>query len=62
MIQIGKVKGNKMVDMQMSNKKLVERGRQMILSETNASYAQASELLEKYGNVRDAIEAFLSNQ
>lgn len=62
MIQLGKVKGNKMVDMQMSNKKLVERGRQMILSETNASYAQASELLEKYGNVRDAIEAFLSNQ
>ncbi len=62
MIQLGRVKGNKMVDMQLSNHKLVERGRQMIIAETGASYEQASLFLEKEGSVRKAIEAFESQR
>lgn len=62
MIQLGRVKGNKMVDMQLSNHKLVERGRQMIIAETGASYEQASYFLETAGSVRKAIEAFESQR
>lgn len=62
MIQLGRVKGNKMVDMQLSNHKLVERGRQMIVSEIGVSYEVAASLLEKEGNVRKAIEAFQSQK
>lgn len=56
MIQLGRVKGNKMVDMQLSNHKLVGRGVQMIMEELNIPHTEASELLEKYKNVRKAIE------
>ena len=56
MIQIGKVKGNKMVDMQLSNDKLVERGVKMIIKELNVSKSKAKELLMKYKNVRKSIE------
>lgn len=56
MIQLGRVKGNKMVDMQLSNHKLVARGVQMIVDELNIPHAEASELLDKYKNVRKAIE------
>lgn len=55
MIQLGKVKGNKMVDMQLSNDKLVDRGVKMIMSEINVTYNEASDLLMKYGNVREAV-------
>ena len=55
MIQLGKIKGNKMVDMQLSNHKLVERGVKMIMSELQISPAEAKKLLEKYKNVRLAI-------
>lgn len=58
MIQLGKVKGNKMVDMQLSNKKLVERGEKMLVSELNIDQKKAAELLKKYGNVREAILNF----
>ncbi|EPE9899864.1 putative PTS component; possibly regulatory [Flavobacterium psychrophilum] len=58
MIQLGKVKGNKMVDMQLSNDKLVDRGVKMIMSEIKVSYEEASELLKKYGSVRKAIDNF----
>jgi N-acetylmuramic acid 6-phosphate etherase len=58
MIQLGKVKGNKMVDMQLSNNKLIDRGVKMIMQETNLSYEEATVLLEKYGNVRKAIKDF----
>lgn len=57
MIQLGKVKGNKMVDMQLSNDKLVERGVNMIMKETGVSADRASELLTKFGSVRKAINA-----
>lgn len=58
MIQLGKVKGNKMVDMQLSNNKLVKRGIQMLMTELSISYEEAKELLDKYGNVRNAINNF----
>ena len=59
MIQLGKVKGNKMVDMQLSNNKLVERGQKMLADELNIDIKKASELLEKYGNVRNAIKNYI---
>ena len=58
MIQLGKVKGNKMVDMQLSNNKLVDRGAKMLVEELGVPYEKAQELLEKYGNVRNAIQNF----
>ncbi|MFM9988270.1 N-acetylmuramic acid 6-phosphate etherase [Flavobacterium sp.] len=58
MIQLGKVKGNKMVDMQLSNDKLVDRGAKMIMSEIKVSYEEASELLKKYGSVRKAVDNY----
>lgn len=58
MIQLGKIKGNKMVDMQLSNKKLVERGEKMLVTALNIDLATASILLAKHGNVRNAIKNF----
>ncbi|WP_435415959.1 N-acetylmuramic acid 6-phosphate etherase [Polaribacter aestuariivivens] len=55
MIQLGKVKGNKMVDMQLSNNKLVERGEKMLVKELNIDQTTAATLLKKYGNVRNSI-------
>jgi N-acetylmuramic acid 6-phosphate etherase len=55
MVKLGKVKGNKMVDMQLSNHKLVERGTKMIMNELGVEYKQANQLLLKYGSVRKAI-------
>jgi N-acetylmuramic acid 6-phosphate etherase len=57
MIQLGRVKGNKMVDMQLSNEKLVERGIRMIQASIPVSYEQAKELLMTHGSVRAAVEA-----
>lgn len=59
MIQLGKVKGNKMVDMQLSNHKLYNRGVRIIMTETGKDEQAATALLEKYGNVRKAIESVL---
>lgn len=58
MIKLGKVKGNKMVDMQLSNNKLVDRGTNMIIAELNIDYKKAEALLLKHGSVRRAISAF----
>lgn len=58
MIQLGKVKGNKMVDMQLSNNKLVDRGVKMIMSELKIERSHAEKLLKKHKNVRSAIEAY----
>ena len=58
MIQLGKIKGNKMVDMQLSNKKLVERGEKMLAEELNIDIKEASELLLKFGNVRNSIKNY----
>lgn len=58
MIQLGKVKGNKMVDMQLSNNKLVDRGQKMLMKELGIDIAVASQLLDKYGSVRQAIKIY----
>ena len=57
MIKLGKVVGNKMVDMQLSNNKLVDRGTKMIMGQLDVDYETANALLLKYGSVRKAIEA-----
>lgn len=56
MIKIGRVKDNKMVDMQLSNQKLVERGILMIIDATGIEESKAKELLLEHGSVRKAIE------
>lgn len=58
MIQLGKVKGNKMVDMQLSNNKLVDRGEKMLVQELNIDQKEASALLQKFGSVRNAIQNY----
>jgi len=58
MIQLGKVKGNKMVDMQLSNSKLVDRGVRMIMDEIPVSYEMGSQLLKTYGSVRNAVDNY----
>lgn len=58
MIQLGKVKGNKMVDMQLSNDKLVDRGVKMIMGEIPVDYEKAAELLKEYGSVRNAVDNY----
>jgi N-acetylmuramic acid 6-phosphate etherase len=58
MIKLGHVKGNKMVDMQLSNKKLVERGAKMIVDEIQIPLDEARTLLLAHGSVRKAIEAY----
>lgn len=58
MIQLGRVKGNKMVDMQLSNHKLVDRGVRMIMEELNIPQEAAAALLDEHKNVRKAIQAY----
>ena len=58
MIQLGKVKGNKMVDMQLSNNKLVDRGIQMLMKELNIPFSEAQQLLTTHKNVRAAIQNY----
>lgn len=55
MIQLGRVKDNKMVDMQLSNNKLVERAVKMIMNELNVSKEKATQLLNEHKNVRNSI-------
>jgi len=55
MISLGRIKGNKMVDMQLSNNKLVKRGTRMLEKELNISEQKAKKLLLQYGNVRNAL-------
>lgn len=58
MIQLGRVKGNKMVDMQLSNKKLVNRGTRMIMEATGLNEETAHALLLEHGSVRAAVDFF----
>jgi N-acetylmuramic acid 6-phosphate etherase len=58
MIQLGRVKGNKMVDMQMTNYKLVQRAIRMVREELPyLSVEEAQALLDAHGSVRNAVEA-----
>jgi len=58
MIKLGKVKGNKMVDMQLSNNKLVDRGTKMIMKEITVDYETANALLTEFGSVRNAVNNY----
>lgn len=58
MIKLGRVKGNKMVDMQLSNNKLVDRGERMVMEALNIPQLEAAELLKKFGSVRKAIDHY----
>lgn len=58
MIKLGHVVGNKMVDMQLTNHKLVERGVRMIVEETGVPTATAEQLLKQHGSVRKAVDAW----
>ncbi|MEQ9374113.1 MAG: N-acetylmuramic acid 6-phosphate etherase [Imperialibacter sp.] len=58
MIQLGHVKGNKMVDMQLSNEKLVQRAVRMVMDELKIEEQLAAELLQKYGSVRGAVDNY----
>jgi len=56
MIQLGRVRGNKMVDMQLSNHKLVHRGTAMVMQQTGLSEDEAQRLLLEHGSVRKAVD------
>ena len=56
MIQLGRVKGNRMVDMQLSNNKLVDRGTKMVMEMLQVDYQEAEALLKKHGSVRKVID------
>jgi N-acetylmuramic acid 6-phosphate etherase len=62
MIKLGRVKGNKMVNMQLANKKLIERGIRMIVEELNIQREAARILLGKYGSVKKALEFYKKNE
>ena len=57
MIKLGRVKGNKMVHMQLSNAKLIDRGTRMIMEELGFEYEQARNLLLIHGSVKKVLEA-----
>lgn len=61
MIGLGRVKGNKMVNMQLSNQKLVDRGTRMIMEELQLLYDEANALLLLHGSVKKAVEAYRSS-
>lgn len=58
MIKLGRVKGNRMVDMQLSNNKLIDRGTLMVMDILNIDYPIANELLKLHGSVRSAIDNY----
>jgi N-acetylmuramic acid 6-phosphate etherase len=57
MVKLGRVKGNKMVDMQLSNNKLIDRGTKMVMEELGIPRAEAERLLKEHGSVRKAVES-----
>ena len=58
MIRLGRVVDNKMVDMQLTNAKLIERGTRLIMQPTGLEYAAAEQLLLRFGSVRAALRAY----
>ena len=62
MIQLGRVKGNKMVDMQLSNHKLIDRGTRMIMQEIGVEESVAAGLLKEHGSVRKAVGFYTNNK
>ena len=62
MVKLGRIKGNKMVDMQLSNEKLVERGTLMVANELKIDKNLAKQLLLKFESVRNAIDQYKKNK
>ncbi|WP_272961102.1 N-acetylmuramic acid 6-phosphate etherase [Barnesiella viscericola] len=62
MIQLGRVKGNRMVNMQLTNQKLVDRGTRMVADELGLDYEQAKRLLLLHGSVKKAVDAWHTSQ
>jgi N-acetylmuramic acid 6-phosphate etherase len=58
MIKLGRVKGNRMVNMQLTNQKLIDRGTRMIIDELGLDYDHAKRILLMYGSVKKAIDAY----
>lgn len=58
MIKLGRVKGNRMVNMQLTNQKLVDRGTRMLVDELALPYDQAKNLLLLHGSVKNAINNY----
>ena len=58
MIKLGKIKGNKMVDMHLSNNKLFDRGTKMLMNEISVDYETANNLLNQFGSVRNALDNY----
>lgn len=58
MIQLGRVKGNRMVNMQLTNRKLIDRGTRMVAEELGLNYGQSQRLLLMYGSVKEAVDAY----
>ena len=61
MIQLGHVRGNKMVDMQLTNNKLQDRAEKIVYDATGAEINSIKKYLKIYGNVRKAIDAINKN-
>ncbi|MFQ5448829.1 MAG: N-acetylmuramic acid 6-phosphate etherase [Saprospiraceae bacterium] len=62
MVQLGRVQDNKMVDMQLTNSKLLDRGTRMVAQDTGLLYQEAKALLIKHGSVRAAVKAFFKEK
>lgn len=62
MIQLGRVRGNKMVDMQLSNYKLIVRAENMLIKELGIAREEAEVLLQQYGSVRASVDAYRAKQ
>lgn len=58
MIRLGRVKGNRMVNMQLTNQKLIDRGARMLMDELQLDYEQAKQILLLHGNVQEAIHSY----
>ena len=62
MIQLGRIQGSRMVDMQLSNLKLLERGAKMVADKTGLNESESRALLMEHGSVRRAIEQWKNNK
>ncbi len=62
MIKLGRVKGNKMVDMQLTNNKLQDRGIRMIMDEIPVDLSEATSLLNQFRSVRKAVNHYYQNK
>lgn len=62
MIKLGRVKGNRMVNMQLTNQKLVDRGTRMIVDELGLDYDQAKNLLLLHGSVKEAVDSYKNSK